>query len=134
MPRTENRNSLTPAAPIAVLARHAATSTASSLNELARSSHRVWTGATATRATPLELAARGALWWSSMTDRRVPEWHLPHRTVLSTPFAHVHDFSPADAGTDVVPTLVLPRRPATPRTSSTSLPGRASSPSSSRSG
>ena len=28
--------------------------------------------------------------------------------MLSTPFAHVHDFSPADADTDVVPTLVLP--------------------------
>src|SRR3954447_13002168 len=94
--------------PMAVLARHAATSTASSLAEVARATRRVWTGATATRTTPLDLAARGALWWSSMADRRKPEWHLPHRTVLSTPFAHVHDFSPAGAATDVVPTLVLP--------------------------
>src|SRR3954447_938614 len=98
----------TPATPMAVLARHAATSTASSLAEIARASRRAWTGAAATRATPLDLAARGALWWSSMADRRKPEWHLPHRTVLSTPFAHVHDFSPAGAATDVVPTLVLP--------------------------
>jgi poly(3-hydroxyalkanoate) synthetase len=43
-----------------------------------------------------------------MTDRREPGWHLPYRTVLSTPFAHVHDFSPAGGDTRVVPTLVLP--------------------------
>jgi poly(3-hydroxyalkanoate) synthetase len=105
---TENPTSPPHSTPMALLARHAATSAASSLNEFARSSRRVWTGAATTRATPLELAARGARWWSSMTDRAVPTWHLPHRTVLSTPFAHVHDFSPAVGGTDVVPTLVLP--------------------------
>jgi poly(3-hydroxyalkanoate) synthetase len=103
-----SRAPVAPTKPAALLARNAASNTAASLAEIARSSHSVWTGATAQRATPLDLAARGALWWSSMTDRRVPEWHLPHRTVLSTPFAHVHDFSPADADTDVVPTLVLP--------------------------
>jgi poly(3-hydroxyalkanoate) synthetase len=96
------------ASPMAVLARHAATSTTSSLTEVAQASRRVWAGAAARRATPLDLAAQGARWWTSMADRRMPAWHLPHRTVLSTPFAHVHDFSPADADTDVVPTLVLP--------------------------
>ena len=97
-----------PSRHMAVLTRHAASSTAASLAEISQAYRRVWAGATARRATPLDLAAQGALWWSSMTDRKVPDWHLPHRTVLSTPFAHVHDFSPADADADVVPTLVLP--------------------------
>jgi poly(3-hydroxyalkanoate) synthetase len=100
--------SAAPSSPMAVLARHAATSTASSLAEIAATSRRVWSDAAARRDTPLDLAARSALWWTSMADRREPRWHLPHRTVLSTPFAHVHDFSPADGGTRVVPTLVLP--------------------------
>ncbi|HEY0507708.1 MAG TPA: alpha/beta fold hydrolase [Blastococcus sp.] len=104
----DNRTTSTPATPIAVLARHTATSTASILGEIAQASRRTWTGAAARPATPLDFAERGARWWTSMADRRVPGWHLPHRTVLSTPFAHVHDFSPADAETDVVPTLVLP--------------------------
>jgi poly(3-hydroxyalkanoate) synthetase len=107
----DNRTSPGPArplTPVAVLGRHAATSTAASLAEIAQASRRAWTGAAARRATPLDLAERGARWWTSMADRRVPGWHLPHRTVLSTPFAYVHDFSPADADTDVVPTLVLP--------------------------
>jgi poly(3-hydroxyalkanoate) synthetase len=94
--------------PGALLARNAASNTAATLAEIARASRSVWSTAAAQRATPLDLATRGALWWNSMTDRRVPAWHLPHRTVLSTPFAHVHDFSPVDADTDVVPTLVLP--------------------------
>jgi poly(3-hydroxyalkanoate) synthetase len=98
----------TPSHHLAVLTRHAASSTAASLAEISQAYRRVWAGATARRATPLDLAAQGALWLSSMTDRKVPDWHLPHRTVLSTPFAHVHDFSPADADADVVPTLVLP--------------------------
>jgi poly(3-hydroxyalkanoate) synthetase len=97
-----------PPRPAAVLARSAAANTAASLAEISRASRSVWTGAAAQRATPVQLAARGARWWLSMTDRRVPQWHLPHRTVLSTPFAHVHDFSPADADEHVVPTLVLP--------------------------
>jgi poly(3-hydroxyalkanoate) synthetase len=111
MPSTADRISrapVAPATPAEFLARNAATNTASSLAEITRASRRIWAGAVTRRATPFELAAQGALWWSSMTDRRVPQWHLPHRTVLSTPFAHVHDFSPAGAPTDVVPTLVLP--------------------------
>src|SRR3954468_7965980 len=95
------------ARPAELLARHAVTSTAASVAELARASRSVWSGA-ARLADPLQVASRGALWWTHMADRRVPGWNLPHRTVLSTPFAHVHDFSPADADTDVVPTLVLP--------------------------
>jgi poly(3-hydroxyalkanoate) synthetase len=105
---TDKRTTTTPATPMAVLARHAATSTTATLTEIAQASRRAWTGAAARGATPLDLAERGARWWTSMADRRQPEWHLPHRTVLSTPFAHVHDFSPAGAATDVVPTLVLP--------------------------
>src|SRR3954471_24677630 len=100
--------SVASSSPVAVLARHAATSTVSSLAEIAQSSRRVWSDAAARRATPLDLATRGARWWTSMTDRREPRWHLPHTTVISTPFAHVHDFSPADADPGVVPTLVLP--------------------------
>jgi poly(3-hydroxyalkanoate) synthetase len=100
--------SVASSSPVAVLARHAATSTVSSLAEIAQSSRRVWSDAAARRATPLDLATRGARWWTSMTDRREPRWHLPHRTVFSTPFAHVHDFSPANGDTGVVPTLVLP--------------------------
>src|SRR3954468_3131667 len=96
------------ATPLALLSRHAAESTAASLTGLARVSRRVWTGAAARRSTPLDLAVRGARWWTSMTDRTTPVWHLPHRTVLSTPFARVHDFSPADADPAVVPTLVRP--------------------------
>jgi poly(3-hydroxyalkanoate) synthetase len=98
----------TPSTPMAVLGRHAATSTAASLGEFAQASRRAWTAAASRRATPLDLVERGARWWTSMADRRVPQWHLPHRTVLSTPFAHVHDFSSTDEATDVVPTLVLP--------------------------
>jgi len=105
---TDTRTTTQAPAPIQVLARHAATSTASSLAELAQATRRVWTGAAAQRTTPLDMAARGARWWTSVTDRRQPAWHLPHRTVLSTPFAHVHDFSPAGAGDDVIATLVLP--------------------------
>jgi poly(3-hydroxyalkanoate) synthetase len=92
--------------PAELLTRHAVSSTTASVAELARASRSVWSSA-ARLADPLQVASRGALWWTHMADRRVPEWHLPHRTVLSTPFAHVHDFSPADAD-DVVPTVVLP--------------------------
>jgi poly(3-hydroxyalkanoate) synthetase len=111
MPNTAAPTSSAPVArpkPTALLARNAASNTAASLAEIARSSRSVLAGAAARRATPLELATRGAKWWSSMTDRKVPEWHLPHRTVITTPFAHVHDFSPAGADRDVVPTVVLP--------------------------
>src|SRR3954468_5058987 len=95
----------TPSTPMAVPGRHAATSTAASLGEFGQASGRAWTAAASRRATPLDLVERGARWWTSMADRRAPQWHLPHRTVLSTPFAHVHDFSSTVEATDVVPTL-----------------------------
>jgi len=75
---------------------------------MARASQRMWSGEAVGPLTPLRLAARSARWMTSVIDRRVPEWHLPHTTVISTPFAHLHDFSPADADPGVVPTLVLP--------------------------
>src|SRR3954462_2868086 len=103
-----SRAPVAPSQPTALLARNAASNTAARLAEIARSSRSLWTSAAAKRATPLDCAARGRQLWSSLTHRRVPTWHLPHRTVLSTPFAHVHDFSPAGAAADVVPTLVLP--------------------------
>src|SRR5919107_1298832 len=71
MPST-TRTTPVSVAPGALLARNAAGNTAASLAELVRASRSVWTGAAAQRATPLDLAARGALWWSSMTDRRTP--------------------------------------------------------------
>ena len=76
--------------PVALLAQHAVTSTASTLAEVAAASRRTLTGARNGRPDPLALASRGVRWWTSMADRRTPEWHLPHRTVLSTPFAHLH--------------------------------------------
>src|SRR3954471_12154788 len=130
----DNRIPPTPATsstPTAVLARHAATSTAASLGEFAQGSRRAWTAAASRRATPLDLVERGARWWTSMADRRVPQWHLPHRTVLSTPFAHVHDFSPTDAATGVFPTLVLPPQAGHSSHVVDFAPARASSPSSS---
>ncbi|MDN5856875.1 MAG: DUF3141 domain-containing protein, partial [Actinomycetia bacterium] len=44
-----------------------------------------------------------------MLDRREPRWHRASTITLSTPFAHLRDFTaPADVDDDVVPTLVLP--------------------------
>lgn len=75
--------------------------------ELARSATALWSGAL-TR-TPWSTAARGALWWSTVLDRRVPRWHRPNSIVFSTPYAHLRDFTaPEDRHDDVVPTLVLP--------------------------
>ena len=86
------------------------TSTAAhSLAEASRSAGKVWMGALNSPSGALGLAARGALWWGTMRDRRRPQWHLPHDVVLSTPFADLRDFTRrADADSDVVPTLVLP--------------------------
>ena len=57
-----------PATPMSLLARHAATSTASSLAEVAGASRRALAGARGT--SPVEFATRGARWWSSLLDRR----------------------------------------------------------------
>ena len=56
---------------------------------------------------PLAAADRGLRWWRTVLHRSEPRWHLPYRTVLRTPFAHLLDFS-RDSTDDVVPTLVLP--------------------------
>lgn len=96
-----------PTTPVSILATSTAANTAASLTEVFRASQRMWSG-DAGQLTPLRLAARSARWWTTVTDRRAPEWQLPHVTVLRTAFAHVHEFSPADADPGVVPTLVLP--------------------------
>jgi poly(3-hydroxyalkanoate) synthetase len=93
---------------VAFLAGAAAVNAVHSLAEITRASGNLLAG-TATRAAhPVGLATHGARWVSTMAQRRQPEWHLPHRTVLRTPFAHVLDFTPTDADPGVVPTLVLP--------------------------
>jgi poly(3-hydroxyalkanoate) synthetase len=94
--------------PMAFLAGAAAVNTVHTLAEVSRASGNLLAGTAARAAHPFGLVAHGARWVSTMVQRRQPEWHLPHRTVLRTPFAHVHDFSPANADPGVVPTLVLP--------------------------
>lgn len=93
---------------VAFLAGAAALNAVHSLAEISRASGNLLAGTAARAANPVGLVAHGARWVSTMAQRRQPEWHLPHRTVLRRPFAHVHDFSPADAAPGVVPTLVLP--------------------------
>jgi poly(3-hydroxyalkanoate) synthetase len=79
----------------------------STTTAVVRSATALWAGAL-TR-TPWETAARGALWWSTVLDRRRPTWHRPNAIVFSTPYAHLRDFTaPEDAHDDVLPTLVLP--------------------------
>jgi poly(3-hydroxyalkanoate) synthetase len=90
---------------VAFLAGAAAVNAVHSLAEISRASGNLLAGA---GSDPLGLVTHGARWVSTMAHRQQPEWHLPHRTVLRTPFAHVHDFSPSDADPGVVPTLVLP--------------------------
>lgn len=77
--------------------------------ELTRSAADLWLDAVTHPRTPLATAARGALWWSTMLDRRAPRWHRPSEITFSTPFAHLRDFTaPGEETDDVVPTLVLP--------------------------
>jgi poly(3-hydroxyalkanoate) synthetase len=88
---------------------YTAAAAARSLAELTRAAGVAWADPTRRAAGPLSRAARGLRWWSTMRDRRVPTWHLANEVVLSTPFANLRDFTdPADADSDVVPTLVLP--------------------------
>ncbi len=95
--------------PVGFLLGYLAVNNARSLAELTRAAGAVWVDTLTRAATPVDLAARGLLWWSTMLDRRVPRWHLPNEIVLSTPFAHLRDFTGAGhRGDDVVPTLVLP--------------------------
>ncbi|HET6259908.1 MAG TPA: alpha/beta fold hydrolase [Pseudonocardia sp.] len=87
----------------------------SSLTEMTRVTGAVWTDALTRSATPLDIAARNLRWWRAMRHRNEPQWHLPNEIVLSTPFAHLRDFTHRDGSdnssdneSDVVPTLVLP--------------------------
>lgn len=96
------------------LATYNATAATRTAAELTRSAGNLWLDAV-TRpvapwpATPVVWAARGALWWSTMLDRRAPRWHRANTITFSTPYAHLRDFTaPEHAGDDVVPTLVLP--------------------------
>jgi poly-beta-hydroxyalkanoate depolymerase len=93
-----------------------------SLTELTRATGAVWADAVTRSATPLDMAGRSLRWWRAMRHRDEPQWHLPNEIVLSTPFAHLRDFTHRDrSGSDtdsenvvdtdsenVVPTLVLP--------------------------
>jgi poly(3-hydroxyalkanoate) synthetase len=74
--------------------------------ELARATGTAWVDALTTVPRP----ARGLMWWNAMNDRSEPRWHRANEIVFSTPYAHLRDFSAADADgpADVVPTLVLP--------------------------
>jgi poly(3-hydroxyalkanoate) synthetase len=86
-----------------------AAATARSVTEVTRAAGAAWVDAISRPATPLHMATRGLLWWTTMRDRREPQWHLANEIVLSTPFANLRNFTdPADADSDVVPTLVLP--------------------------
>jgi poly(3-hydroxyalkanoate) synthetase len=94
--------------PLLHLTRYNAANAARGLTEVLRSAGTAWVETVTGATRPVEFAARGVLWWSTMLDRRVPGWHLPNEIVLSSPFAHLRDFSQAEAGDSVVPTLVLP--------------------------
>jgi poly(3-hydroxyalkanoate) synthetase len=93
---------------MAFLAGTAALNAVHTLTEISRASGTLLAGTAARAADPVGSLTHGARWLSTMTQRRQPEWHLPHHTVLRTPFAHVHDFTPAHTDPGVVPTLVLP--------------------------
>jgi poly(3-hydroxyalkanoate) synthetase len=91
------------------LAAYNASAAAQTVTELTRAAGAGWADTLSRRAGPLDLATRGLLWWSTMFDRREPRWHRSSEIVLSTPFAHLRDFTdPAHAADEVVPTLVLP--------------------------
>jgi len=89
------------------LAGYNATTSARSIAELTRSAGEFWVDAASRARTPVDLAARSLLWWSTMLNRREPQWHLPNEIVLSTPIAVLRDFSQGSTD-EVVPTLVLP--------------------------
>src|SRR5687768_15976302 len=61
--------------------------------ELTRAAGNLLLDAVTHPRTPLATAARGALWWSTMLDRRKPCWHRANTITMSTPFAHLRDFT-----------------------------------------
>ncbi len=77
---------------------------ARTVTELARAAGAAWVNALTTVPEP----ARALMWWNAMNDRSEPRWHRANEIVFSTPYAHLRDFSAADADAEVVPTLVLP--------------------------
>ena len=88
---------------------HTATTVAATTRVLARATAEAITDTAHGRRTPLGTATDALRWWSAVTDRRPPGWHTPNEIVLSTPFAHLRDFTaPRNRSDDVVPTLVLP--------------------------
>ncbi|NMH96329.1 alpha/beta fold hydrolase [Pseudonocardia acidicola] len=108
-PTAASGGDIASADPLRYLFGYNARSTARSLAEFTRAAGTAWVDTLTRAATPLEAATRGLLWLTAMRDRRAPDWHLPNDIVLSTPFAHLRDFTDdAHRATDVVPTLVLP--------------------------
>ncbi|GEL19628.1 alpha/beta fold hydrolase [Pseudonocardia asaccharolytica] len=98
--------------PLRFLLDYHTVNTVRSLAEVSRAAGTVWADALTRAGTPFDVATRGLRWWTAMLDRQAPNWHLDNEIVLSTPFAHLRDFTRdehrtgRDAG--VVPTLVLP--------------------------
>lgn len=91
------------------LATYNATAATRTALELTRSAGNLWLDAVTRPVAPWTTAARGALWWGAMLDRRAPRWHRASTVTFSTPYAYLRDFTaPEQAGDDVVPTLVLP--------------------------
>ena len=99
------------------LTAYTADAAARTATELTRAAGTAWVDAFSTVPSP----TRGLRWWNAMNDRSEPRWHRANAIVFSTPYAHLRDFSAADAdgGVDdasagqstsavVVPTLVLP--------------------------
>ncbi len=75
------------------LATYNATAATRTTVELTRAAGNLWLDAVTHPRTPLANAARGALWWSTMLDRREPRWHRANTITMSTPFAHLRDFT-----------------------------------------
>ena len=86
-----------------------ATNASKVASELSRATGAAWLDAVQRIGRPYDAMRRGMLWWSTMADRREPQWHLPNEIVLSTPFAALRDFTEErHRDDDVVPTIVLP--------------------------
>ncbi len=78
-----------------------------------------WVSALRRGVSPPELASDCIRWWREIATRGRPSWSSPHEIVFERPVARLRDFSASRAsanvmpkatraGSDVVPTLVLP--------------------------
>ncbi len=86
-----------------------ATNASKVASEVSRATGAAWLDAVQRIGRPFDVMRRSMLWWSTMADRREPQWHLPNEVVLSTPFAALRDFTEEQhRDDDVVPTIVLP--------------------------